>query len=113
VEQASDVINALRVGGIAVYPLGVLTVISFVIVIDKIFLLFIRARLPPWLRSSASIRSHRVSPMPISSPVVKGTAAAPAASSMSRRTFGSLSGEPKCRPPRFASRSETVSNMAP
>lgn len=45
-EQVSDVINALQVGGIAVYPLGVLAVISFVIVIDKMFLLFMRARLP-------------------------------------------------------------------
>ena len=50
-EQASDAINALRVGGIAVYPLGVLAIISFVITIDKMFLLFMRARLPPDLRA--------------------------------------------------------------
>src|ERR1700733_10026631 len=47
VEQASDVINALRVGGLAVYPLGVLAVIAVVIVVDKMFLFFVCTRLPP------------------------------------------------------------------
>jgi biopolymer transport protein ExbB len=45
VEQANDVIGALRVGGIAVYPLGVLAVIAGVIAIDKTFLFVVRTRL--------------------------------------------------------------------
>jgi len=46
VEQANDLINALRVGGMAVYPLCALAVIAVVIAIDKIFLFFVRTRLP-------------------------------------------------------------------
>ncbi|WP_158922884.1 MotA/TolQ/ExbB proton channel family protein [Acidisphaera sp. S103] len=45
-EQVSDVINALRVGGVAVYPLGLLAVVAIVIVIDKMFLFFVQTRLP-------------------------------------------------------------------
>ena len=45
-EQVSDVINTLRVGGMAVYPLGLLAVIAIVIVIDKLFLFFVQTRLP-------------------------------------------------------------------
>ena len=52
------------------------------------------------MASSASMRSSRVSPMPIRMPVVKGTRARPAASRVARRTAGTLSGEPKCGPPR-------------
>ncbi len=51
--------------------------------------------------------------MPISSPVVKGTRALPAASSVASRTAGCLSGEPKCGPPRCDSRSAVVSIMVP
>ena len=46
--------------------------------------------------SSASTRSRRVSPMPIRMPLVYGIARRPARSIASRRTSGSLSGEPKC-----------------
>ncbi len=59
----------------------------------------------PWrscrsrMASSASMRSARVSPMPIRMPVVKGTRARPAASSVASRTAGTLSGEPKCGTP--------------
>ena len=48
-----------------------------------------------WLAAMASSvirRSARDSPMPTSSPVVKGTWASPAASSVARRRSGSLSG---------------------
>ena len=44
---------------------------------------------------------------------MNGTPAAPAASSVASRAAGSLSGEPKCGPPRSASRSEVVSSMSP
>ena len=44
--------------------------------------------------SSASIRSSRVSPMPIRMPEVKGTFALPAASSVASRSAGTLSGAP-------------------
>ena len=52
------------------------------------------------------MRSSRVSPMPIRMPVVNGTRqlAGRRASSASR-TAGSLSGEPKCAPPGWHSRS--------
>jgi biopolymer transport protein ExbB len=46
VEQAKAVVNALQVGGIAVYPLCLLAVIAVVITIDKIYLYFACARLP-------------------------------------------------------------------
>ena len=48
-EQANDVIDALRVGGVAVYPLGLLAVVAVVIAIDKAFLFVVRARLPSGL----------------------------------------------------------------
>ncbi len=73
----------------------------------------------PWrsctsrMASSASMRSARVSPMPIRMPVVNGTRARPAASSVASRTAGTLSGEPKCGPPRRESRSDAVSSMMP
>ena len=44
---------------------------------------------------------------------MNGTAASPASRSVSRRRSGSLSGEPKCGPPRAESRSEDDSNMIP
>ena len=62
---------------------------------------------------SASSRSSRVSPMPIRIPVVNGTRASPARRSVSSRAAGSLSGEPKCGPPRADSRSEVVSSISP
>jgi biopolymer transport protein ExbB len=46
VNQANDLINALQVGGMAVYPICLLAVIAVVIVIDKMFLYFVRTRLP-------------------------------------------------------------------
>ena len=73
----------------------------------------------PWrscrsrMASSASMRSARVSPMPIRMPLVNGTRARPAASSVASRTAGTLSGEPKCGPPRRESRSDAVSSMMP
>ena len=51
--------------------------------------------------SSASMRSRRVSPIPIRMPVVNGTRISPARRIVSRRRAGSLSGEPKCGPPRL------------
>ena len=51
--------------------------------------------------------------MPIRMPEVNGTRWRPAASIISRRTVGFLSGEPKCAPPRSLSRGETVSSMMP
>jgi biopolymer transport protein ExbB len=45
-EQAKAVVNALQVGGIAVYPLCLLAVIAVVITIDKIYLYFGCTRLP-------------------------------------------------------------------
>ena len=44
--------------------------------------------------SSASMRSRRVSPIPMRMPLVNGTCAAPAAAIVARRTEGRLSGEP-------------------
>jgi hypothetical protein len=70
----------------------------------------------PWaaaIARSASSRSARVSPIPIRIPVVNGTRASPARRSVSRRAAGSLSGEPKCGPPRRDSRSEVVSSIRP
>ena len=46
-EQATDVIHALQVGGVAVYPLCLLALIAIVIVIDKIYLFLKCAHLPP------------------------------------------------------------------
>ena len=63
--------------------------------------------------SSASTRSLRVSPMPIRMPLVYGIASRPARSIASRRTSGSLSGEPKCASPRCDSRALAVSSMMP
>ena len=63
--------------------------------------------------SSASTRSRRVSPMPIRMPLVYGMARRPARSMASRRTSGSLSGEPKCGPPRCDNRALAVSSMIP
>ncbi len=62
---------------------------------------------------SASSRSARVSPIPIRIPVVNGTRASPASRSVSSRAAGSLSGEPKCGPPRRESRSAVVSSIIP
>lgn len=44
--QATDVINALQVGGIAVYPLCLLALIAVSIFIDKVYLYFACTRLP-------------------------------------------------------------------
>ena len=57
------------------------------------------------IASSASMRSSRVSPMPIRMPVVNGTFSSPASRIVSSRTAGCLSGEPKCAPPFSHSRS--------
>jgi biopolymer transport protein ExbB len=51
VEQAKDVISALQVGGIAVYPLYLLAVIAVVIYIDKIYLYLACTHLPPDLEA--------------------------------------------------------------
>ncbi len=45
-EQAEDVISALQVGGIAVYPLCILAAVAVVIVVDKMYLYLVCARLP-------------------------------------------------------------------
>ena len=45
-------------------------------------------------RGSASMRSSRVSPIPMRMPVVKGTSSSPASSIVSSRRAGTLSGEP-------------------
>ena len=44
---------------------------------------------------------------------MNGTRASPASRSVARRAAGSLSGEPKCGPPRRDSRSEVVSSIIP
>ena len=49
--------------------------------------------------SSASIRSSRVSPIPMRIPLVNGIASSPASRIVSRRRAGSLSGEAQCGPP--------------
>ncbi len=59
------------------------------------------------------MRSRRVSPMPIRMPEVNGTAAAPAAPMVASRAAGTLSGEPKCGPPRRPSRSAVLSSINP
>ena len=65
------------------------------------------ARASSRIASSASIRSSRVSPIPIRIPLVNGTRASPASRESSRAArAGSLSGEPKCGPPRSESRSD-------
>ena len=61
----------------------------------------------------ASIRSSRVSPIPIRIPLVNGIESSPARRIVSRRRAGSLSGEAQCGPPRSANRSEVVSSMIP
>jgi hypothetical protein len=47
------------------------------------------------------------------SPVVKGTRAAPAAASVSRRAAGSLSGQPQCGPPGAVRLGEVPSSISP
>ena len=64
-------------------------------------------------RSSASIRSARVSPIPIRIPLVNGIRSSPASPIVSRRRAGTLSGEAQCGPPFAESRSEAVSSMIP
>ena len=59
------------------------------------------------------MRSRRVSPMPIKSPVVIGMPSSPAERSVSSRLAGTLSGEPKCGPPRAHKRSAALSSMMP
>ncbi len=49
--------------------------------------------------SSASIRSSRVSPMPMRIPLVNGIASSPASRIVSSRRAGSLSGDAQCGPP--------------
>ena len=51
--------------------------------------------------------------MPTRMPVVNGTERRPASSMVLRRTAGSLSGDPKCTPPFWLSRSEEVSSIMP
>ena len=63
--------------------------------------------------NKASMRSRRVSPMPMRIPVVKGTACAPARAIMSMRTAGTLLAQPKCGPPFWPSRTALVSSMMP
>ncbi len=65
------------------------------------------------MAARASMRSRRVSPMPIRMPVVNGTASSPASRSVSSRAAGCLSGEPKCGPPRAQSRSAVLSSIMP
>ncbi len=61
-----------------------------------------------------SARSRAVSPMPMRMPVVNGTEQRPASSSTRSRTAGSLSGLPKCGPPRSVnSRAAVVSSIIP
>ena len=60
-----------------------------------------------------SARSRAVSPMPMRIPVVNGIASRPASSIVRNRTAGTLSGEPKCGPPRADNRSEDVSSIMP
>ena len=62
---------------------------------------------------SASIRSSRVSPIPMRIPLVNGIASSPARRIVSRRRAGSLSGEAQCGPPFSPSRSAVVSSMIP
>ena len=76
--------------------------------------------MPPYSRDTwrmakiDSARSASVSPMPIKMPVVNGTLTRPASSSTRRRTFGSLSGLPKCGWPfSVNSRAEVVSSIMP
>ena len=65
------------------------------------------------MANSASSRSGRVSPIPMRMPVVKGTASSPASRSVASLGPGRLSGEPKCGPPRQASRGDRLSSMIP
>ncbi len=44
---------------------------------------------------------------------MNGIASLPASSIVRRRTAGTLSGEPKCGPPRSPSRSDDVSSISP
>ncbi|MNQ28586.1 hypothetical protein D3C85_418800 [compost metagenome] len=62
---------------------------------------------------SESIRSSRVSPMPTRMPVVNGTASSPAKRMVSSRAAGTLSGEPKCGPPRSHNRLDALSSIRP
>ena len=55
----------------------------------------------------------RVSPMPTRMPVVNGTRARPAASSVASRRSGVLSGAPACGPPGSPSRAASVSIIIP
>ncbi len=61
----------------------------------------------------ASIRSSRVSPIPMRIPLVNGIASSPASRIVSRRRAGTLSGEAQCGPPFSPSRSAVVSSMIP
>src|SRR6202034_1433183 len=58
------------------------------------------SRATPRIAKIESARSATVSPMPIRMPVVNGTLLRPASSSTRSLTAGSLSGLPKCGPPR-------------
>ena len=72
------------------------------------------SRATPRIAKIESARSARVSPMPIRMPVVNGTLLRPASSSTRSRTAGSLSGLPKCGPPRSVnSRDAVVSSIMP
>ena len=51
--------------------------------------------------------------MPIRMPEVNGTLASPAAFKVASRSAGTLSGAPKCGPPRSPSRSAVLSSMMP
>ena len=75
-----------------------------------------RARAPSpsaFSASSASIRSSRVSPIPMRIPLVNGIRSSPASRIVSRRRAGSLSGEAQCGPPLRRDRSAVVSSMIP
>ncbi len=76
--------------------------------------------MPPYSRATwriakmDSARSVSVSPMPMRIPVVNGTPERPASSRTRSRTAGSLSGLPKCGPPRSVnSRAAVVSSIMP
>ena len=72
------------------------------------------SRATPRIANTDSARSASVSPMPSRIPVVNGTLLRPASSSTRSRTAGSLSGLPKCGPPRSVnSRSAVVSSIMP
>ena len=83
-------------------------------VLDDDFLdVAVRARAASRIASSASMRSARVSPMPIRMPVVNGTRARPAASSVASRTRRHLVGRAEVRAAALRQPLAAVSSMMP